>query len=71
MADIVAAIECNGFTTFGVYPSRSFDPGTKSYVAYSTSIPFNLLPASNGVPHMMFAYVTPDAVDPGPYVSLV
>jgi hypothetical protein len=70
MADLHAEIVFNGFTTFGVYPPRSFDPGLKSYVPFSTSLPLNL-PGPGGVPHLMFAYLTPDPVDHGPFVSLV
>jgi hypothetical protein len=69
MADIAAPIEFSGFTTYGVYPPRSFDPGAKSYIPFSTSVPFNL-PSPNGVPHLMFAYATTDPVDPGPFVSM-
>lgn len=68
LADVAAPISFSGFTTYGKYPSRSFDPGTKSYVPYSTSVPFNL-PSSAGVPHLMFGYTTDNPVDPGPFVS--
>jgi hypothetical protein len=69
MADVYSPIRFFGFTTIGTYPPRSFDPGTKSYVPYSTSVPAGL-PSSNGVPHLMFGYVTTEPGDPGPFVFL-
>ena len=58
-----------GFTTIGVYPPRSFDPGLKSYRPSSFSLPFNL-PGPNSVPYFVFSYRTKSSVDPGPFVTL-
>jgi hypothetical protein len=69
MADVHAAIDFNAFTTFGYYPPRSFDPGLKSYIPFSNSLPVNL-PGPNSVPYLMFSHLTPDSVDPGPCVWL-
>jgi hypothetical protein len=65
----VTAFEFFGFTSIGMYPPRSFDPGTKSYQPFSTALPFNL-PGSNGVPFLVFSYVTEKTRDPGPFVSI-
>jgi len=69
MADVFDPIVFSGFTTYGIYPPRSFDPGLKSYIPYSNSLPFNL-PGPNSVPYLMFSYATEDPVDPGPFVSI-
>ncbi|HUQ18211.1 MAG TPA: hypothetical protein VM099_01250 [Gemmatimonadaceae bacterium] len=66
----VRAFDFFGFTTIGSYPSRSFDPGTKSYLPYSTALPFNL-PGANGVPFLVFSYLTERTRDPGPFVFMV
>jgi hypothetical protein len=68
-ADVSTVFSFLGFTTIGTYPVRTFDPGTKSYKTYSTSLPFNL-PFPNSVPSLMFSYVTASSTDPGPFVFL-
>src|SRR5262249_53553728 len=68
-ADVTSAFSFFGFTTIGAYPMRTFDPGTKSYHPYSTSVPFNL-PSQHGVPYLMFSYQTARSTDPGPFVFL-
>lgn len=69
-ASIVSTMEFSGFSTYGIYPPRSFDPGIKSYRPFSSGLPFNLSgPAS--VPFLLFSYITTSDVDPGPFVLLV
>src|SRR5262249_54180273 len=68
-ADVFQAFSFFEFSTIGTYPFRTFDPGTKSYIPYSTSLPFNL-PGQNSVPYLMFGYQTTSATDPGPFVFL-
>ena len=65
----VRAFDFFGFTTIGSYPPRSFDPGTKSYLPYSTGLPFNL-PAPTAVPFLVFSYMTESPTDPGPFVFI-
>jgi hypothetical protein len=67
--DTVSAMSFSRFTTIGTYPPRSFDPGLKSYVPYSTGLPFNL-PGPGSVPFLLFGYVTSRSSDPGPFVFL-
>jgi hypothetical protein len=68
-ADLFSAFSFLGFTTIGAYPTRTFDPGPKSYHPYSTSVPFNL-PSQTSVPYLMFSYQTASPTDPGPFVFL-
>ena len=68
-ADVHSTFSFFSFATIGMYPARAFDPGTKSYLPFSTALPFNL-PGPNAVPFMMFSYQTSSATDPGPFVFL-
>ncbi len=68
-ADVTSAFRFSGFTTIGNYPPRTFDPGTKAYIPFSSALPFNL-PGPNAVAFMLFSYQTPNAIDPGPFVFL-
>jgi hypothetical protein len=68
-ADIFTPFAFIGFSTIGSYPTRTFDPGTKSYIPYSTALPFNL-PGPNAVPFLVFSYQTSNSTDPGPFVFL-
>jgi hypothetical protein len=65
----VTPFEFFGFSAIGTYPPRSFDPGTKSYQPFGTAQPFNV-PGSNGVPFLMFSYLTKKSSDPGPFVYI-
>lgn len=59
------------FVVIGDYPPRTFDPGTKTYVPFSSSVPYNLHPpGGEGVPYLLFSYRTQSPVDPGPFVLL-
>lgn len=69
MADVFSTFDFSGFRTYGIYPTRSFDPGLKLYKPFSWSVPNNLQSIS-GVPHLMFSYWTTNSVDPGPFVFL-
>ena len=68
-ASVASSFSFIGFTTIGTYPVRTFDPGTKSYIPYSTGLPFNL-PGPNSVPFLVFSYQTSSSTDPGPFVFL-
>lgn len=68
-ADIFTPFAFIGFSTIGLYPTRTFDPGTKLYIPYSTALPFNL-PGPNAVPFLVFSYQTSNSTDPGPFVFL-
>jgi hypothetical protein len=68
-ADLTTPLSFSGFTTIGNYPPRAFDPGPKTYIPFSTALPFNL-PGPNAVPFLMFGYQTPNSTDPGPFVFL-
>lgn len=68
-ASVASSFSFIGFTTIGSYPVRTFDPGTKSYLPFSTSLPFNL-PGPNSVPYLVFSYQTSSSTDPGPFVFL-
>jgi hypothetical protein len=57
------------FTTIGVYPARTFDPGSKVYVPFSSGLPINL-PGPDSVPYLMFSYLTQSSIDPGPFVFI-
>jgi hypothetical protein len=67
--DVVGPFAFLGWSAIGIYPARSFDPGLKSYIPLSYSLPFNL-PGPNGVPYVMFSYATESSTDPGPFVFL-
>jgi len=53
----------------GSYAPRHLAPANATYNAFSYALPFGL-PGQHGVAFVMFAYITTNSIDPGPFVKI-
>jgi len=71
-ADLSSSMSFASITLQAPYAPRTFDPGGKWYDPLSYGVPFgtkSIYPASETF--VLFQYNTPDAADPGRFVSIV
>jgi hypothetical protein len=69
-ANVSAGFEFSRVTIGGSYPTRANLPSIAPYSPLSYAVPFGIN-SSQGVPFLMFSYMTTNPTDPGRFVSII